>query len=52
MEKQLIKWKLKGCPRCKGDLYYESYFNDWICLQCGYYVEEKIKIIKRKLIKL
>jgi len=35
----MIRWKLKGCPRCSGDLniihdalgYYED------CLQCGYH---------------
>jgi hypothetical protein len=35
----MTRWKLKGCPRCSGDLniitdnlgYYED------CLQCGYH---------------
>ena len=35
----MVRWKLKGCPRCSGDLnvihdvlgYYED------CLQCGYH---------------
>jgi Zn ribbon nucleic-acid-binding protein len=34
-----MTWKLKGCPRCGGDIQlYEDMNNDWIetCLQCGY----------------
>jgi hypothetical protein len=31
-------WKLKSCPRCRGDIYLErdsdSYYEH--CLQCGY----------------
>ena len=38
-EKIMVRWKLKGCPRCSGDLnvirdvlgFYED------CLQCGYH---------------
>lgn len=33
------RWKLKGCPRCSGDLNiigdYLGYYED--CLQCGYH---------------
>ena len=31
-------WKLKGCPRCTGDLFIEQEKNDWdeACLACGY----------------
>ena len=41
------KWKLKGCPRCNGDLLvseaeYGRYEN---CLQCGYvHYSENIKL--------
>ncbi|MFC1944364.1 hypothetical protein ACFLX5_02565 [Chloroflexota bacterium] len=30
--------KLKGCPRCEGDLFLEEDFDGWYeeCLQCGY----------------
>jgi Zn ribbon nucleic-acid-binding protein len=35
----MIRWKLKGCPRCSGDLNIISddlgYYED--CLQCGYH---------------
>jgi hypothetical protein len=34
----MAKWKLKGCPRCKGDLLVERAGDKWdeYCLQCGY----------------
>jgi hypothetical protein len=34
----MAKWKLKGCPRCKGDLLVERVQGRWdeYCLQCGY----------------
>ena len=29
--------RLKGCPRCRGDMYLEASTYDvfWVCLQCG-----------------
>jgi hypothetical protein len=38
-------YKLKGCPRCNGDLMTVRETNSWLehCLQCGY--EREIKII-------
>lgn len=33
------KWRLKACPRCKGDLFSDPGFtqsDDMACLQCGY----------------
>jgi len=55
-EKIMIRWKLKGCPRCSGDLniihdvlgYYED------CLQCGYhhyYKDGYVDIIHNQLIE-
>lgn len=31
-------WRLKGCPKCKGDLYFDRDRNGWFeeCLQCGH----------------
>ncbi|MFH1032189.1 MAG: hypothetical protein V1767_06475 [Chloroflexota bacterium] len=31
-------WKLKGCPRCGGDLFLDKDFDSWDeqCLQCAY----------------
>ena len=31
-------WKLKGCPRCKGDILVDRDLDGWYqsCLQCGY----------------
>jgi hypothetical protein len=30
--------RLKGCPRCRGDLFpeYDLASSDLVCLQCGY----------------
>jgi hypothetical protein len=34
-------WRLKACPRCKGDMYYDdaggvvSRSSEWACIQCG-----------------
>jgi len=34
----MIMWKLKGCPRCGGDMFVENSPNGWHeqCLQCSY----------------
>jgi len=31
-------WRLKSCPRCKGDVLVDRNHNSWHewCLQCGY----------------
>ncbi|MBN1643449.1 MAG: hypothetical protein JW856_01315 [Dehalococcoidales bacterium] len=31
-------WKLKGCPRCNGDLFIQREADGWYeeCLLCGY----------------
>lgn len=31
-------WKLKGCPKCKGDLFFDRDMDGRYgqCLQCGY----------------
>ena len=31
-------WRLKGCPKCHGDVFLEKDINGWYerCLQCGY----------------
>ncbi len=33
-----VRWKLRGCPRCNGDLHTEEDDYGWYekCLQCGY----------------
>jgi hypothetical protein len=40
----MAKWKLKGCPRCKGDLLVERAGDKWdeYCLQCGYRRDLKV----------
>ncbi len=30
----MVKWKLKSCPRCYGDMFIDSWSKH--CLQCGY----------------
>lgn len=36
-----MKWKLRSCPRCCGDIMIYVDFDGWheMCLQCGYNVE-------------
>ena len=31
-------WRLKSCPKCKGDMYIDKDRNSWHeeCLQCGF----------------
>ncbi len=31
-------WRVKSCPKCKGDVYAEQDSSGWneICLQCGH----------------
>jgi len=31
-------WRLKGCPRCLGDMVIEQDYSGWyeLCIQCGY----------------
>ncbi len=44
-------WKFKACPRCDGDIYYETDsmgFEYWSCLQCGWWSPYKKIISKRK----
>lgn len=37
------RWRLKGCPRCGGDLFIEKDLDNWYeqCLQCSYRLELK-----------
>ncbi|MFC2034357.1 hypothetical protein ACFLTT_03045 [Chloroflexota bacterium] len=34
----MTMWKLKGCPRCRGDMYITNDMDGWYeqCLQCSY----------------
>ena len=36
-------WKLKGCPRCGGDVFLDRDLSNWSeqCIQCGYMHELK-----------
>ncbi len=46
----MAKWKLKGCPRCKGDLLVEHAGEKWdeYCLQCGY--RRDLKVVSPKVL--
>jgi hypothetical protein len=49
-------WRLKGCPKCHGDVFLEKDITGWYerCLQCGYnrdmitLVEIKEQVSSRK----
>ena len=34
----VVMWKVKGCPRCGGDLFIDRDLDSWYeqCLQCAY----------------
>lgn len=34
----MASWKLKGCPRCDGDIFIDRDLYGWFeqCIQCGY----------------
>jgi ribosomal protein S27AE len=34
----MVVWKLKGCPRCGGDVFIDREFDVWYaqCLQCSH----------------
>jgi len=36
-----MKWRLRSCPRCSGDIFIEKNLYGWYetCLQCGYCCE-------------
>ena len=39
----MVMWKLKGCPRCGGDIFIDRDLDGWHeqCLQCSYQCELK-----------
>jgi ribosomal protein S27AE len=39
----MTRWKVKGCPRCGGDMFIDRDLDSWYqqCLQCSYRVELK-----------
>lgn len=42
----MMRWNLKKCPRCKGDLYLDPETDGWYeqCLQCGYLNSKPINL--------
>lgn len=28
-------FKLKACKRCQGDMYFDAYEHEYVCIQCG-----------------
>jgi len=45
-------WKLKGCPRCGGDVFIDRDLHDWYeqCLQCGYRSELESIVEVRQMV--
>ncbi len=39
----MVMWKVRGCPRCGGDIFVDRDLNGWYeqCLQCSYQHELK-----------
>ena len=39
----MTRWRIKGCPRCGGDVFIDKDLNGWYeqCLQCSYRSELK-----------
>jgi len=39
----MVRWNLKACPRCGGDMFIDRGLNGWYqqCLQCSYQHELK-----------
>ena len=39
----MVRWKLKSCPRCAGDIFIAEDLDGWYehCLQCSYRRELK-----------
>ncbi len=37
----MVRWRIKSCPRCGGDLFMDRDMDSWYeqCLQCSYRVE-------------
>ncbi len=49
----MLKWRLKACARCNGDVYIDRDMDGWFeqCLQCSYRRELKdIKDFKKTTI--
>ena len=46
----MIKWKLKCCPRCGGDLFIENNDEGWHaqCLQCSYQHDLEIEMASKR----
>jgi hypothetical protein len=45
-------WKLKNCPRCRGDMFLDSDMDGWYeqCMQCSYRKELKTLVELREKI--
>jgi len=53
----MVRWRVKGCPRCGGDMYLEIEVGGWSwdCLLCGFREEidrsefyEKVPVKRKK----
>ena len=37
-----MAYLLKGCPRCSGDVYEDTFDQEWRCLNCGRPIAEAV----------
>ena len=46
----MVVWKLKGCPRCGGDVFVDREFDVWYaqCLQCSHRSEVDVAVAPKK----
>jgi hypothetical protein len=44
----MARWKVRGCPRCHGDMFLDRDLDSWYqqCLQCSYRIEMKPLVVK------
>ena len=47
----MARWRVKGCPRCHGDMFIDRDLDSWYeqCLQCSYRMEMKPLRVKEPM---
>lgn len=50
----MATWRLKACPRCRGDTYIDSDIDGWYqqCLLCGYRRELKEVNVRKRVVAI
>ena len=48
-------WKIKGCPKCHGDVFIDKDMDGWFekCLQCGYthYMSKVVEVSEEPVVR-